>query len=58
MYEMCRKLIEKGRTDGLAEKIGKRYLFDRLSEKAVHRVDRTAYKYGEDLMVKLAKAMQ
>ena len=39
-------------------KIGKRYLFDRLSEKAVHRVDRTAYKYGEDLMVKLAKAMQ
>ena len=33
MYEMCRKLIEKGRTDGLAEKIGKLYLFDQLSEK-------------------------
>ena len=91
---MCGKLVEKGWTDGLAEKIGKRYLFDRLSEKAVHRVDRTAekpgaacdggagsngwkkrepifvglnaytiqflgaYKYGEELMVKLEKAMQ
>lgn len=32
MYEMCRKLIEKGRTDGLAEKIGKLYLLDQLSE--------------------------
>lgn len=33
MYTLMLKLIEKGKTDGLAEKAGKLYLFGQLTDK-------------------------
>ena len=32
MYIIVKKLIEKGRTEGLSEKVGKLYLFGQLSD--------------------------
>ena len=32
MYTLMLKLIEKGKTDGLAEKAGKLYLFGQLTD--------------------------
>ena len=32
MYDIVKKLIEKGRVEGLAEKVGKLYLYGQLSD--------------------------
>lgn len=32
MYVIIKKLIEKGRTEGLVEKVGKLYLFGQLTD--------------------------
>lgn len=38
MYELIMKLIEKGKTDGLAEKASKLYVFNQLTDEEFNEI--------------------